>query len=118
MSEETNEKSLELANTVASFLEEKHENILINQVASELKKLSSSEGSKGSIIIATSAVKLDAASKNSIQRFFGKMLDKKYPVKNIMDESIIGGVKLEWGDLLLDLSLSGRISSLKRQLLK
>jgi|SRR3989344_2287287 len=116
MSVDRKDKSQKLVNTLVGFLQDKNEEDLIGEVSSQLDKLSLKKGAQGTTIIATSAIKLDEASKKDIQNFFREILNKQYPVKNIVDKSTIGGVKLEWGDLYLDLTLSGRLSSLKRQL--
>ena len=111
MSVDRKDKSQKLVSTLVGFLHERNEEVLLAEVSSQLDKLSTKESERGTTIIATSAIKLDEESKKHIQKFFKGILDKQYPVKNIVDKSTIGGVRLEWGDLYLDLTLSGRLDS-------
>ncbi|NMM54363.1 F0F1 ATP synthase subunit delta [Paenibacillus aquistagni] len=64
--------------------------------------------------IVTSAVPLPDAEKESVAATFGKQLNKKIRIKNIVDPSIIGGLQVRIGDRLYDGSLSGKLKQLQK----
>lgn len=118
MEEYKKEKSKLLASAVFEFLEDSHEQDFLSEVSNQLNGLLKKENLRGDTIVVTSVVKLNDKEKKSIQDFFVTFLSKRYPVNNIVNKSILGGIKLEWGDVLLDMTIKNRLTSLRRQLLE
>lgn len=65
----------------------------------------------------TSAYALSAPEIELVADHFGKIVNKKIRVQNVVDKSILGGVKVRIGDRLYDGSLSGKLARLEKSLL-
>ncbi|MNN90855.1 ATP synthase subunit delta [compost metagenome] len=52
----------------------------------------------------------------SIQARFGAVTGKTIQVTNIVDQSLLGGIKVRIGDTLYDGSLSGKLKRLEKTL--
>lgn len=63
-----------------------------------------------------SSSKLSPAELESIEQAFQKKLDKKVMLKNILDPSLLGGVRVSLGGRVYDSSLKGRLDDLRLQL--
>jgi len=64
----------------------------------------------------TSAFKLDASQEKSLASMLEKKLGKKINLTSSVDESLIGGVVIHAGDLVIDGSVKGHLSDLASQL--
>jgi F-type H+-transporting ATPase subunit delta len=63
-----------------------------------------------------SAVKLTGAQLQKIKGMLEKELEKSVEVENLIDESLIGGVVLKYGNNLLDASFESCLRNLKSRM--
>jgi len=64
----------------------------------------------------TAAVELSADERERLRRQLSKRLGKEVRVTAMVDRRIIGGLKLQYGDHLVDASLATRLQQLRRRL--
>ncbi len=64
----------------------------------------------------TAAVELSADKRERLSRQLSKRLGKEVRVTATVDRRIIGGLKLQYGDRLVDASLATRLQQLRRRL--
>lgn len=67
--------------------------------------------------VVTSAYAISEPEISLIADHFGKIINKKIRVQNVVDKSLIGGVTVRIGDRLYDGSLSGKLARLQKSLL-
>lgn len=65
---------------------------------------------------AVSAAALAPAARESLARAVGSLAGKKAALEFSEDAALVGGVRVELGDILIDGSVAGRIGALKRRL--
>lgn len=63
-----------------------------------------------------STYELDASKIKEIEDIFSKKLNQKVELKNVIDESLIGGVRVVLNDHVYDGSVKSRLNSLKNNL--
>lgn len=63
-----------------------------------------------------SAYELSEADSQAIAAQFSKITGKQILVQNIVDRSLIGGIRVRIGDRLYDGSIAGRLEQLRKQL--
>lgn len=105
----------EIVTTFDNFFEEGKKAPLLSEVAQELQNVAAS-AHKDHQIKVTSAVKLEEDEKKRLQLFFKSVLNRQYPLINIVSSQILGGLKVEWGDFMLDMSLRSRLTQLRQRL--
>jgi F-type H+-transporting ATPase subunit delta len=66
--------------------------------------------------IVYSPYELSTKESQEIAEQFGKLTGKKIDIQNVVDESILGGLRVRIGDRLYDGSLSGKLASLEKSL--
>ena len=66
----------------------------------------------------TSSQKLSTAVYQQIEKHLEKILGNKIQLTQAIDESLLGGFVVRYGDTVLDGSLRQRLNSLNKQLLK
>jgi F-type H+-transporting ATPase subunit delta len=64
----------------------------------------------------TSNVKFSEDKLSSVRDNLSKKLDKQINIKNNVDKSLIGGVQLRIGNIIIDNSLSNKLIKLKNNL--
>ena len=64
----------------------------------------------------TTAVELDAEERDRIAGKLSRHLGKEISLAVVVDHRIIGGLKLQYGDRLIDASLATRLQQLRRRL--
>ena len=64
----------------------------------------------------TTAVELAPADRDRVAAELSKRLGKEITLKVVVDASIIGGLKLQYGDRLVDASVATRLQQLRRRL--
>lgn len=64
----------------------------------------------------TTAVELSADDRESLTQQLSKRLGREVRVTAAVDRTIIGGLKLQYGDHLIDASLATRLQQLRRRL--
>lgn len=115
MDRKTKDRSKKVAGTVITFLEEAKEQELLFEVARRLQKNAQNVAEDTKIKV-TSAVRLDADEKKRLQVFFKSILNHNYQVENKIEPNILGGLRIEWGDFMLDMTLKQRINQLKEKI--
>lgn len=68
-------------------------------------------------VVVASAVKLDAEQEKVIATALEKKLGKKIKLSSSVDESLVGGVVIRAGDLVIDGSVKGRLGELASHLI-
>jgi len=68
-------------------------------------------------VVVASAIALDAKQEQAIAASLEKKLGKKVNLSSNVDESLIGGVVIQAGDLVIDGSVKGRLGELASQLI-
>jgi F-type H+-transporting ATPase subunit delta len=64
----------------------------------------------------TTAVELTATDRDRVEDELSKRLGKEIRMQVVVDPRIIGGLKLQYGDRLVDASVSTRLQQLRRRL--
>jgi F-type H+-transporting ATPase subunit delta len=64
----------------------------------------------------TTAIELDRADRDRIQQQLSKRLDKEVRLSVVVDPGIIGGLKLQYGDRVVDATVATRLQQLRRRL--
>jgi F-type H+-transporting ATPase subunit delta len=64
----------------------------------------------------TTAIQLGAEDRNRLARELSKRLDKDVRMTAVQDPRIIGGLKVQYGDRVVDASVATRLQQLRRRL--
>lgn len=64
----------------------------------------------------TTAIELTPADRDRISRELSERLHKEVRVQVVVDPRIIGGLKLQYGDRVIDASVSNKLQQLRRRL--
>jgi F-type H+-transporting ATPase subunit delta len=64
----------------------------------------------------TTAVELTAGDRDRVEEELSKRLGKEIRMLTVVDPRILGGLKLQYGDRLVDASVSTRLQQLRRRL--
>jgi F-type H+-transporting ATPase subunit delta len=64
----------------------------------------------------TTAVELDPEERDKLSHQLSQQLGKEVRISVVVDKRILGGLKLQYGDRLIDASLSTRLQQLRRRL--
>ncbi len=64
----------------------------------------------------TTAVELTATDRDRVEEELSKRLGKEIRMQVVVDPRILGGLKLQYGDRLVDASVSTRLQQLRRRL--
>jgi F-type H+-transporting ATPase subunit delta len=64
----------------------------------------------------TTAVELDQAERDKVADQLSKRLGKEVRMTVVVDKSILGGLKLQYGDHLIDASVATKLQQLRRRL--
>jgi F-type H+-transporting ATPase subunit delta len=64
----------------------------------------------------TTAVELDDAERDKVADQLSKRLGKEVSMTVVVDKSILGGLKLQYGDHLIDASVATKLQQLRRRL--
>jgi len=66
--------------------------------------------------LVTSAVELSAEERRDVGERLSKQLGADVTVQSVVDPRIIGGLKVQYGDHLVDVSIANRLQQLRRRL--
>lgn len=113
--EEVKKHSKKIVSTFVNFLEEEKETRLLSEVARELQNVAANADKEQKIQV-ISAVRLEEDEKKRLQSFFKSVLSEEYPLENIVSPDILGGIRVEWGDFMLDMTLRSRLVQLRQNL--
>ena len=64
----------------------------------------------------TTAIELERADRDRVERELSKRLNKEVRLSVVVDPRIIGGLKLQYGDRVVDASVATRLEQLRRRL--
>ena len=64
----------------------------------------------------TTAIELDRGDRDRVQEGLAKRLNKEVRLSVVVDPRIIGGLKLQYGDRVVDASVAERLQQLRRRL--
>ena len=105
-------KKLRLSNYVINFLFvlcEHNRLFAIERIYETLKNLISKNETKLELITAN---KIDSNLEKNIENKLSRIINKKIKIDNIIDENIIGGMIIKIDSLMIDCSISSRLSEL------
>ncbi|WP_166243528.1 F0F1 ATP synthase subunit delta [Paenibacillus turpanensis] len=106
----------ETYNTLQVLVENGREQ-LIDQLAKQYALLADQAVGKEEALV-YSPIPLSEADQASVAEAFGKITGKALVVDNVVDPSLLGGIKVRIGDRLYDGSLSSKLLGLQKQLTK
>ena len=64
----------------------------------------------------TTAIELEASDRDRVARELSRRLDKDVKLSVVVDPRILGGMKLQYGDRIVDASVATRLEQLRRRL--
>ncbi len=64
----------------------------------------------------TTAIELPREDRDRVERELSKRLNKEVRLSVVVDPRIIGGLKLQYGDRVVDASVAERLQQLRRRL--
>jgi F-type H+-transporting ATPase subunit delta len=64
----------------------------------------------------TTAIELERGDRDRIQKGLAERLNKEVRLSAVVDPRIIGGLKLQYGDRVVDASVAERLQQLRRRL--
>jgi F-type H+-transporting ATPase subunit delta len=64
----------------------------------------------------TTAIELDQADRDRVQKELSTRLDKQVRLTVVVDPAILGGLKLQYGDRVVDASVANKLQQLRRRL--
>ena len=87
----------------------------IGGVADEFERLANEAAGRVRAVV-TTAVELEAGDRDRVSRELSERLGKAVSLDVVVDPRILGGLKLQYGDRLIDASVATRLQQLRRQL--
>jgi F-type H+-transporting ATPase subunit delta len=111
----------EISTVVERFVEVLKKDGQLKNSAKIIEKFSEIYNDKHGIVEAQiiTRKKIEDSEKNKIEKFIKeKYSAKEVMMKNIVDESIKGGIIIKVGDEVIDASVEGQLKRLKRELVK
>jgi F-type H+-transporting ATPase subunit delta len=103
------------ATNLAKLLIEGHRVDEIAGVADEFERLA--DGAAGRVrAVVTTAVALEPEDRDRVSSELSKRLGKDVTMEVLVDPRILGGLKLQYGDRVIDASVATRLQQLRRQL--
>ncbi len=87
----------------------------IGGVADEFERLADEAAGRVRAVV-TTAVELEAGDRDRVSRELSERLGKAVSLDVVVDPRILGGLKLQYGDRLIDASVATRLQQLRRQL--
>jgi F-type H+-transporting ATPase subunit delta len=64
----------------------------------------------------TTAIELEREDRNRVERELSKRLDKEVRLDVVVDPRVIGGLRLQYGDRVVDATVATRLQQLRRRL--
>jgi len=94
-----------------------NDRLLLSPEIASLYEAQRAEAEASVDVQVASAIALDAKQEKAIAASLEKKLGKKVNLSSHIDESLIGGVVIQAGDLVIDGSVKGRLGELASQLI-
>ncbi|QCT04609.1 ATP synthase F1, delta subunit [Paenibacillus algicola] len=104
--------SAPVMNTMELLLNRGRAELISDLLDSYVKIQGDSLGMADAIVYST--YPLSEQEQNQVSAEFGQMAQKKIRVSNVVDESLLGGLKVVIGDKLYDGSLAGKLQRLEK----
>jgi F-type H+-transporting ATPase subunit delta len=103
------------ATNLARLLIESNRVLQVGDVAEEFESLADAAAGRVRAMV-TTAVDLDAEERDLLTRQLSERLGKEVRISVAVDRRILGGLKLQYGDHLIDASLATKLQQLRRRL--
>lgn len=103
------------ASNLASLLIESDRVHEITGVADEFDRLADEAAGRVRAVV-TTAVELEPEDRDRVSSELSKRLGKEVTMDVLVDPRILGGLKLQYGDRLIDASIATRLQQLRRRL--
>jgi len=103
------------ASNLARLLIESGRGHEIGGVADEFERLADEAAGRVRAVV-TTAVELEAGDRDRVSRELSQRLGKDVAMEVLVDPRILGGLKLQYGDRIIDASVATRLQQLRRQL--
>jgi F-type H+-transporting ATPase subunit delta len=100
---------------LAKLLIETHRVREIDALVDEYDRLADTAAGRVSAIV-TTAVELEANDRDRVASELSKRLGKDVSLNVVVDPRILGGLKLQYGDRLIDASVATKLQQLRRRL--
>jgi F-type H+-transporting ATPase subunit delta len=97
------------------ILIDKSREIHFGDIVQTFQKLTEAAQNKVKAVVVT-AVPMNEAMQEQMSESLGAMTGKKVSVVNVVDESVLGGVKIRIEDRVIDNTISNRLNQLKEEL--
>jgi F-type H+-transporting ATPase subunit delta len=101
-------------NTIGLLFERGRYAVLGDLLEAYVKIAGEAEGLANAVVY--SVYPLSEEEQQKIAEKFGRLLNKKIRLENIIDKSLLGGIRVRIGDRLYDGSLSGKLAQLEKTL--
>ncbi len=90
---------------------------LLPEISHELSQIAEQKDENKKAMV-TTAVPLTGAEKESLKKCLTQIFQREIiTIENTIDQGIIGGVRIQLGDILIDASIRGKLEQLKKMLL-
>ena len=103
------------ATNLARLLIESNRVGQVHGVAEEFERLADEAAGRVRATV-TTAVELDAGERDRVSRELSERLGKEVRIQVVVDKRILGGLKLQYGDRLIDASVATKLQQLRRRL--
>jgi F-type H+-transporting ATPase subunit delta len=115
LSDAFDRKAHEIALNALLLLVRKRREALLGAVVAEYRKLQQAARGVETLTV-TSARPLEGEELRALVERVQRLYDKKFEVTQVVDPSVIGGVRILMGDRRIDDTISGRLDALAREL--
>jgi F-type H+-transporting ATPase subunit delta len=100
---------------LARLLIESNRVRVVHGIAEEYQALADEAGGRVRATV-TTAVELEPDERDRVARQLSERLGKEVHIKVVVDKRILGGLKLQYGDRLIDASVATKLQQLRRRL--
>ena len=87
----------------------------VAEVADEFQRMADDAAGRVRATV-TTAIELGSADRDRVTRELSKRLDKDVRLSMVVDPRILGGLKLQYGDRVVDASVATKLEQLRRRL--
>jgi F-type H+-transporting ATPase subunit delta len=103
------------ATNLAKLLIESRRIDQVGAIADEFEQLTD-EAARRVQVTVTTAVEMSPDERDRVAKELAKRLSEEVRIHTVVDPRILGGLKLEYGDHLVDASVANRLQQLRRRL--
>ena len=87
----------------------------VDEVVDEFQRMADDAAGRVRATV-TTAIELESADRDRVARELSKRLDKDVRLEVLVDPRILGGMKLQYGDRVVDATVATRLEQLRRRL--